>query len=285
MELYHRGIITEKDTDGIAMRRGDKNAIISTIHKIGKQEGFGKLFRNGVLQAARTIGRGAEDCAMQVKGLEIYQRAILVFRSQGLAGAVSPGGAAILETQYIEGKWAAGDKERMEKWAAELYGSKEAAFPTSYEKKAASVWDQGNRNCVGDMLGVCRWFFPYTLSSFETPAKLFSLATGRDITEDELLFAAQRVRTLERAFNVTKGGRRKDDTLPKRLFEITVPGGVFKGEKLERQKFDKMIDEYYQLRGWDEDGIPTEETFKKFDLSSERKVFKKRLEKGVIFHV
>jgi aldehyde:ferredoxin oxidoreductase len=67
MELYHRGIITEKDTDGIPMRRGDKEAIISTIHKIGRQEGFGKLFRDGVLAAARTIGKGAEECAMHVK--------------------------------------------------------------------------------------------------------------------------------------------------------------------------------------------------------------------------
>jgi len=221
---------------------------------------------------------------MQVKGLEIYQSAISIFKSKGLAAAVSPGGAAILEAQFFETKSL--DDEKWEKWAVELYGSKEAAFPTSYEKKAASVWDHGNRGCVADMLGVCKYFFPYNLTpSFETPAKLFSLATGRDTTEDELLFAAQRTRTLERAYNVTKGGRRKDDTLPKRLFEITIPGGVYKGEKLERQKFDKMIDEYYQLRGWDEDGIPTEETFKKFDLSSERKVFKKGLEKGVIFHV
>ena len=295
MELYHRGIITEKDTDGIAMRRGDKNAIISTIHKIGKQEGFGKLFRNGVLQAARTIGQGAEDCAMQVKGLEIYQTGIPTYKSKGLSAAVAPGGAEILEGAFIDAHWAeanraeANSAQTKEKWvklAEERYGSKEAAFPTSYEKKAASVWDQANRCCVADMLGVCKYFFPWMLTpSFEIPAKLFSLATGRDTTEDELLSAAQRTRTLERAFNVIKGGRRKDDTLPKRLFEITVPGGMFKGEKLERQKFDKMVDEYYQLRGWDEDGIPTEETFKKFELSSEWEVFKKRLEKGVIFHV
>ena len=78
---------------------------------------------------------------------------------------------------------------------------------------------------------------------------------------------------------VIKGIRRKDDTLPKRLFETEVSGGPFKGERLDRQKFNKMIDEYYQLRGWDEDGVPKEDTFKKFGLSSEWKVFKKRLGK------
>ncbi len=223
---------------------------------------------------------------MQVKGLEIYQTSIPACKSKGLSAAVAPGGAQILEGSWIDAHWveanSAQTKEKWVKLAEERYGSKEAVFPTSYEKKAASVWDWGNRGCVADMLGVCNYSAPL---SFEPSAKLFSLATGRDTTEDELLFAAQRTRTLERAFNVTKGVRREDDTLPKRLFEVTVPGGVYKGEKLERQKFDKMIDEYYQLRGWDEDGIPTEETFKKFDLSSERKVFKKRLEKGVIFHV
>ena len=106
----------------------------------------------------------------------------------------------------------------------------------------------------------------------------------RDTTEDELLFAAQRVKALERAFNVIKGIRRKDDTLPKRLFGMEIPGGLFKGEKIDRQKFNKMIDEYYQLRGWDEDGIPTKETFNKFGLSSEWKAFKKKLGKEGISH-
>ncbi|MFC1907992.1 aldehyde ferredoxin oxidoreductase family protein [Chloroflexota bacterium] len=279
MELYHRGIITEKDTDGIAMKRGDEKAITSTIHKIGKQEGFGKLFKDGVLGAARAIGKGAEDCAMVVKGLEMYPLNVLTYRNYALSAAVG-NRDEIEDHSELGANWMDGDRDDAEKWAKELYGTTKAAFPTSYEKKPLAVWDHGNRLCAVDMLGVCRWITPWFLTPYlERWAKLFSLATGRDTTEDDLLLAAQRVKTLERAFSVTKGIRRKDDTLPKRLFEMEMPGGAFKGEKLDKKRFNKMVDEYYQLRGWDEEGIPKEETFKKFGLSSEWKVFKKRLER------
>ncbi|MFC1950124.1 aldehyde ferredoxin oxidoreductase family protein [Chloroflexota bacterium] len=288
MELYHRGIITEKDTDGIAMKRGDEKAIVSVIHKIGKQEGFGKLFRDGVLGAAKAIGKGAEDCAMVVNGVEMYPYEIRAYKSLALASAVAIRDA-VEENPVIEYNHL-GNNEEMVKEAKELYGLeadelKDIAFPSSYEKKPLMVWDTGNRLYVADMLGVCRWMTPwYVTHSFEKWAKLFSLATGRDTTEDELLIAAQRIRTLERAFLVTKGIRRENDTLPERIFKTASPGGVLKGDKLDRQKFDKMVDEYYQLRGWDEDGVPKEETFKKFGLSSELKVFKKRLGKEAVAH-
>ncbi|MFC1908080.1 aldehyde ferredoxin oxidoreductase family protein [Chloroflexota bacterium] len=276
MELYHKGIITEKDTDGIAMKRGDEKAIISTIHKIGKQEGFGKLFRNGALEAAKIIGKGTEVYVMQVKALGIQQYDVRSYKSHALASAIATRDIVEEYSNMVYNYM--GDKEEMGKWAKGLYGSEEAAVPNSYEKKPLVVWDHGNRLCAIDMLGSCRYIVPWYVTLYlKRWVKLFSLATGRDTTEEDLLFAAQRVKTLERAFNVIRGIRRKDDTLPKRMFETATPGGPFKGEKLHRQKFSKMIDDYYQLRGWDEDGVPTEETFKKFGLSSEWKVFKKGL--------
>jgi len=259
MELYHKGIITEKDTDGIQMRRGDGEAIINTIHKIGKQEGFGKLFRNGVLEAARMIGRDAEDCAMVIKGLEIDPVEYRAYKSMALAAALttgSPPDGPPLDGFYLE--------------------EPTGYDPMSYEGKAQRVWDYRNRVTAVDMLGTCKWLIPWTVeSSLEMPAKLFSLATAVDTSEADILFAAERVETLERAFNVRKGVGRKDDTLPKRLFETAASGLKVKGQKLSRSKFGKMLGEYYSLRGWDEDGIPTEETFRKFDLISEWETFKK----------
>jgi aldehyde:ferredoxin oxidoreductase len=127
---------------------------------------------------------------------------------------------------------------------------------------------------VADMLGICHWIFPWKDPSMEIPAKLFSLATGRDTSMDELSIAAQRAKTLERAFDVRRGITGSDDALPERLFDTAVPGGRFDGERLDREGFNRMLDEYYALRGWDEDGIPTEATFVKFGLSSEWQVFK-----------
>lgn len=272
MELYHKGIITEKDTDGVPMRRGDEEAIISTIHKIGKQEGFGQLLRDGVWQAAKKIGKGAEECAMVVKGAEIEPYDVRAYKSEALVAALAAG--TIVEGLSIEFSYI-GDPETVERFVEETYGSKAFAVQTSYEGKPLIVCDYENRLMAGDMLGLCHWIFPRREPSFEVPAKLFSLATGRDTTWEDLSVAAQRAKTLERAFDVRRGITRADDTLPKRMFETAVPGGRFNGERLDRRQFDRMLDEYYALRGWDEDGIPTEETFRKSGLSSEWQAFKK----------
>jgi aldehyde:ferredoxin oxidoreductase len=276
MELYHKGIISEKDTDGIPMARGDAKAIFATIEKIAKQEGFGKLFRNGVAEAAKKISKGAEECAVVVHGQEMELSDARAFKSRALAGAVTDGGFSHGWTE-IDVFWNT-SKEEMEKLAEVRFGSRQAAVTNAYEKKGLTVWDQENRSTAGDLTGTCRWIIPWLVTyKLEIPARLFSLATGRETGEEDLLWVAQRVFTLDRAFRVMRGVRR--DSLPKKLFESAVPDGKYKGEKLEREKFEKMLDEYYGLRGWDKDGIPTEETFKKFGLSSDWEVFNGHLKK------
>ncbi|MFA5316179.1 MAG: aldehyde ferredoxin oxidoreductase family protein [Dehalococcoidales bacterium] len=263
MELYNRGIITEKDTDGIPMKRGDKDAIITTIHKLAHQEGFGKLFRDGVLAGARMIGRGAEECAMHVKGLEMSLREFRARKATALCQAVATkmGGG---EFPLPEATWSVGTT------------SKRAVDPTTYNGKALMVWDQANLYKVPDMLGICKG--PWSINqSLDIPARLFSLATGIDTGVEGLLFIAQRVQVLERAFDVTRGIRRKDDTLPQRMFETVVPGGPLKGERLDKDRFDEMVSEYYEISGWDEDGVPRKETFEKYGLVSEWQTFEKRL--------
>ncbi|MBW2617514.1 MAG: hypothetical protein JRC92_01390 [Deltaproteobacteria bacterium] len=270
MDLYHRGIITEKETDGVPMKRGDEKAILTVVHKIGQQEGFGRLFKDGVLGAARQIGGGAEDFAFHVNGQEMEPFEVRPYKSWALCAATTDGSVSHGET-YVDLNWILAPEE-MEKLAKELYGSKKAAQPTVYDYKALIVFVQENRKTAGDLIGACKWVWPWGIRSLEVPAKLFSLATGWEMGEEDLKHAAQRVLTLERACRVRKGLRR--DTLPEKLFEFPVPDGPFKGEKLHHDKFDKMLDEYYDLRGWDKNGVPKEETFTKFDLSSEGERFR-----------
>jgi aldehyde:ferredoxin oxidoreductase len=270
MELHHRGIITAKDTDGIPMKRGDKEAIFTAVHKIGKQEGFGKLFRDGLLAGAKKIGNGAEEYAMQVKGMEIGLREIRARKGTALATAVSP--------RLSEGEYPL----REQNWNVHK-PHPEAVNPATYDNKGNAILDSVKKYIVLDMIGMCRNIF---LRAFEAagggvvlPVKLLALATGQDYNMDNMFAAAEKVHLLERAFDVTRGIRRKDDTLPKRMFETAVPGGPFKGARLDKDKFDKMLSEYYEMAGWDEDGVPKEETFRKFGLEAEWKVFNRRLKK------
>jgi len=214
---------------------------------------------------------------MVVNGQEMEPYEVRAYKSNALAIAVTDGTVAH-GVPTIDGILGiTKDSKDRQELAQELYGSREAAVPISYEKKALTVWDKENNNTVGDMLGTCRWAIKVGLTKMDLPPRLFSLATGQDTSEDDLLRAAQRTLTLERAFRIMRGVRR--DTLPKRVFESAVPDGPCKGERLDREKFERMLDEYYSLRGWDKDGIPKETTFKEFGLFSEWKTFDRQLRK------
>jgi aldehyde:ferredoxin oxidoreductase len=284
-ELYNKGIITEKDTDGIAMKPGDIKAVIAATHKIGKQEGFGKLFKDGVLAGARQIGRGAEEYAMHCKERELEPYSYRIVKQFALATAVDT------RSNYVDAQastlsyWIFAETEEDKKFyedlAYERYGIKNTVLPTCYDRVAFATIDAECRHTAGDMIGICKWLIPWMGTyRLDSQVRLFSLATGVDKTETDLLLDAQRVITLERAFNVMRGMRRKDDTLPNRFFEEPVSSGRYKGERLPRAKFNKMLDEYYALLDYDEDGIPREEAFEKYGLSAEWELFKQRILTG-----
>ena len=273
-ELHTRGIITEKDTDGIAMKRGDYEAAIAMLHKIGSQEGFGTVFRDGVLQAARTIGRGAEEYALHVKGVEIVQGEFRPFKTMALGYAAMQICADVIGVEEVG---LSGPKEQAEERAERLCGAREAGDLSSYAKKGLLLANMEERVGVVEMLGVCKYYMIYVTPVMELPAKLFSLATGVEATEADLMRAASRMRTLTKAINLTRGIKRKDDTLPGRTFGTAVTSGPFKGAVLDRQKFEEMLDEYYEMCGWDAQGIPTEQTFTELGLATECKAFRDRM--------
>jgi aldehyde:ferredoxin oxidoreductase len=281
MELYEKGIISEKDTDGIPMKKGDAAAIIPAIHKLGKQEGFGKLFKDGVEAGAKKIGRGAEEYAMSTKGLELQPMEFRVMKPMALGNATNTKDYIDTPCDVVYGwKLAPNDEVRneLEQFAEQVYGTRDAARPDNYDTAALPVVDYESKVVAGDIIGICKYIIPMFFPPFfDVQAKLASFATGEDISEDDLMTAAKRVVTLERAYNVIMGMRRKDDTMPKRLFEEPVPSGPHMGEKLDKSGFDKMLDHYYALHGYDKKGIPKEEVFKQFGLMKEWKVFKEKV--------
>ncbi len=269
MELYHEGIISERETDGIPMERGSKDAILSTIHKIARREGFGDLLAEGQKYAAKHWGPAAEEKLILVKGLSPHGYEMRPYRGTALAAAVGHRGDPLpLRGSLTEYDW-----NRWPDWwmsvAKEMYGTPEAAVPTSYEGKAMATVISEHTERVPDSLGICKWL--YNLFVFQTldyPVALFRAATGLEVDQNYFLEVGERIRNLERAFDVREGLTRADDALPKKFFKEPLKKGKFAGAVLDEARFEQMKDEYYALRGWDrETGIPTRQKLVELGLA------------------
>lgn len=272
MELYHNGIINDSATDGISMKRGDLTAIDIAIEKIAKAEGFGKLFQKGVAGGAAEIGKGLEQYAMQIKGLELMPIEMRLFKSIALLSSTTK----VEHLSMIDYYWPQNSLS-MEKLAEASFGKKNIAVSNTYEEKALLAVDSENRHCMGDITGVCKTLIPWGhTQSFKEFVQLVCLATGMKYDEAVIRNAADRTFLLERAFNALMGIRRIHERPPMRLFERPVSDGKFKGEVLDPEQFENMLDEYYRLRGCDAQGVPTPGVFAALDLRAEWKRYNKR---------
>jgi aldehyde:ferredoxin oxidoreductase len=98
-------------------------------------------------------------------------------------------------------------------------------------------------------------------------SEMYARATGIEIDEDELLRIGRRVINVEKAFNVREGATRKDDTIPWRFMNEPIRSGPCKGMITSRDELDKMLNEYYQLHGWDkETGFPMRNNLEELEL-------------------
>ena len=247
MELYQRGMVSEKDLDGIRPLWGDKEAIISLTEKIGKGEGVGLALQEGVKRLSEKYP-GSEGFAMHVKGLEMPAYEPRAAQGMGLCYAISERGACHLRA-YTAGM--------------ELLGYGGGADPTSYDRsKVQLAIDRQDEKAVTDSSVLC--FFTLNGMRLKEVYQMIVPCTGFNYgSVEEVKQLGARVITLTRLFNVREGFTRKDDTLPRRCLEEPLPEGPYRGQVTH---LEPMLNEYYRIRGWDEEGIPTEETVKKTGL-------------------
>ncbi len=269
MELYHEGIISAKDTDGIAMERGSEEAILNTVLKIANREGYGALFAEGQQAAAESFGPAAVEKLDLVKGLAPHPYEFRAYHASALMQAVGHRGDPLpLRGSILEFEWH-NAPEWFQQVAKAQFGSEEAAIPASYQGKARSTIISEHDQRIADSLGVCT--YPYTLFIFHDATRawqFFQLVTGKDWDMDRAVTISERIRNLERMFDVRQGLTRADDTLPKKFFEEPLPKGMYERAVLDKNKFEEMKDEYYELRGWDKQtGIPTKEKLEELGLA------------------
>ncbi|MDI6707069.1 MAG: aldehyde ferredoxin oxidoreductase family protein [Bacillota bacterium] len=254
MELYEKCLIGIDDTGGIELTWGNAEAMVEMIHRIGRKEGIGELLGNGVREAAARIGGRAVEYAIHVKGLEFPAHDPRAYNSLALGYATSNRGACHLQ-------------------GASYFFEKTATMPElgiPEPKDRHRLDDQGefqkntqNIMCLMDSLKLCK-FLLYGGVRTTHMREWLKYVVGWDIGFEELMEIGDRVFNLKRMYNVKCGISRKDDTLPPRILSQPRREGGAKGNL---PHLGRMLNEYYTARGWDDDGIPKQETLEKLRLT------------------
>jgi len=263
MELYEKGFLKKGDVDGLDLSWGNAESVLELIRKLAYREGFGNFLAESLKSISGRF-KGSEKFAMGVKGLPMTSVDSRLTIPYALAFAVNPRGGDHLHSEIICQFGATPEHVEI---AKKVSGSQKGVIPLSFEGKIKMVKYHEQVCCASDSLGVC---FFHTLSSHRVSpdilASLFETATGIPMSTEKLLHACERIISLERVFNIREGLTKKDDTLPRRVFEEEIPDGPSKGLKLSEGEFNKLLEEYYDLHGWDSDGIPREETLANLNL-------------------
>ena len=265
MELYEKKIITEADTGGIAFRWGDKDLVLDLIEKIAYRKGIGDLLAEGVSRVSKRIGRGSEEFAMHVKGLDIPAQDGRAQKSMGLAHAVSTRGADHLRASAFL------DEVGFEEAIAKRFGKEylpEMANRLEEKYKGIMIATCEDFVAVVSSLGLCvsgGYAYP-PIFYFTDLADALSAATGINATEKSVRRTGERIVNLERAYNIREGLSRKDDMLPRRFLVEPIPDGPCRGQRVN---LDSMLNEYYETRGWDpETGLVPEQKLRELGLES-----------------
>ena len=258
MELHEKDLLGRSEADGLDLSWGSREAILTLIEKIARRKGFGDILADGSKAAAEKLGRGME-LTMQVKGLDIIMADPRGLKGFGLGYAVaSRGGDHLRSEPFIE---LSDDPARGE----ELFGVPEATLRLAHKGKGKLVSYFEDWCAVIDALEPCKNIMEnMEILPFDRAAEVIEAVTGLRMPASEVRCVGERIVNIERAFNVREGIRRRDDTLPRRFREETLPEGPSKGTIFEQEP---MLDEYYAERGWDpETGIPTRETLERLGL-------------------
>jgi len=247
MECFERGLLSKHDVNGLELKFGNHGVFVELIRKIAFREGIGSLLAEGVRSAARKIGRGSEAFAMHVKGLELPAYDPRGAWGMGLSYATACRGGCHLKA------WTLSD---------EVFAPKYDRFST--EEKAKLVCEKQNKRAVMDSLGVC--IIGGRAIGVEEMVRVLAVTTGWNLNVKGLLKVGERIYNLERLLAVRDGISRRDDTLPPRLLSETLPSGPAEGIKLGKKEFNRMLDEYYEIRGWDAEGRPKREKLEEVGL-------------------
>jgi aldehyde:ferredoxin oxidoreductase len=246
MELYESGVLTNKDTGGLELKFGNHKAMIEMLRMMAFQEGLGAILAKGAKTAAKEIGHGAEKIAIHIKGLELPAYDVRGAKAHGLNFATAYNGADHCRGYAFQ----------------EIFG---IPIPNAVDRFAAvgkgklTKWNQDTRCATTDCPTLCGFIMDMAIPG-DAPdhiSRLLTSVTGISFTPDEVVKVGERVNNIARLFNIREGFTRADDTFPVRLMTEPIKAGASKGAVISQDDLKVMLDEYYEARGWSNQGVPS----------------------------
>ncbi|NHK30040.1 MAG: aldehyde ferredoxin oxidoreductase family protein [Asgard group archaeon] len=258
MECFEKGIITKEDTNGLELRFGNAEALVTTIELIAKREGIGDLLAEGVKKMAEKLGKNTQDFAIHVKGLEIPMHEPRLKQGTGLGYIVSPTGADHmhnLNDNYLT------NERALEKF--KTFGILEPIPLNNLGAgKVRALIYQTNWRVAYNCLLMCM-FQPW---NHQEIIEITQAITGWNVSQWELMKLGERVTNLARVFNLREGFRKEDDWLPKRFFKPKT-SGVLSETAVNPKELEEARLTYYKMMGWSNEGVPTKTKLAELDIS------------------
>jgi len=246
IECYERGIISKEEASGYDLRFGDGDLMLTLIEETARRQGIGSLLAEGTKRMSQTLRKDSWKYAYQVKGLELAGHSARAVKTRSIGYATGTRGGSHQDTrsQYVPGM-------------------------SDFEGKVEQAVASQNMSAVGDSLIQCRFIMEAGCGRAlnQMHCNVLAAATGWCPTTLELNEIGERIYNMERIFNVREGISRKDDTLPYRVMWEEIPRGPLKGQRTSQEKLEELLDSYYQLRGWDKNGIPGAEMLERLGLT------------------
>ena len=255
MECYEKGIINKKDTGGMEIKWGDPEILIELVKQIGNKEGFGSIFSEGALRAARKIGKNAEELVAHVKGLDFPAHDPRA--CWGMIPTYATGTRGACHMRGVEE-----DVEMSGFYIPEIGITKEKAQFFKREGKAFLAVKMQDYCALVNSLVLCVFMPDGGDLSFTSILNIFNSITGWEWDVQEAMKCGERIFTMQRLINLRDGYSKKDDILPPKMHVPAKKG--FRAGKVP--PVEELINEYYRLREWDENGHPSKRKLQELDL-------------------
>jgi aldehyde:ferredoxin oxidoreductase len=261
MDLFDRGILNRNDTGGIELTWGNARAMEHLMMQIASREdGLGKILSMGVKEAAKIIGKGSEKYAFHTKGVEIYGADPRGAQAMALTYAISLRGGDFTSVYPIPAF------RYSPKMAQDDFGTMAAIDPLVTQGKGALIKKCLFVSAVIDSLGLCKIPALSLIAMFDlkNESQILKDFAKINLPCEELFVIGERIINMEKLFNIAHGATMKDDSLPQLFLKEKLKNQAIKGEVVHG--LDIMVQDFYQIMGWDAAGTPTTELCKRLNI-------------------